>query len=708
MAYLNSKNIKVYPTAYRGVIDKKVFNPESRLNTEFNITNYFVNLLTIGENDDTGSFVVSYRDSILKFVIHGYFFEINVPNEFKTGECYGIIRVKALNTSADGDNTQYKSFTLSNVEDNNAILDKEITTGTYEFRALKLDRQSSSAQNTYSLHLLHNGAIPQASKLRFKSENISNGDNNTPINQSFTTTTLSAKEVTAHTSITTSIINANTIGSQEKPLENLYSKNVKVSESLTSKRLQAKTIGTDLNPVDNLYVTNIGSETKKVEQLYATNIGSSTAKVGSLNAEDIDSDTLHASNITTDNIGTTNRKVTTINAGTINSENLTSDIINTTNIGSIEDKITTINAENVNGKNITVANTLTATNIGSNTHKVEAIHATNIYGDNVTTNSLNSNSVSVTDELNTATATIPNLTTSTITSNGESIIISKPLSIHPQNDIVWGEIGANQESGKLKWSGSSDGAEIYYKVDNQDEGKLVFKMRDDFNTQFVFEHYDNSQSKYPLKIKENLLETTAITSTGNIKIVANGKDKIILETNGNITASNIVGSLNNKFQTTEGIGSTNQPIYLSADGVLTPINSTFGGDGQLWKVSTGTFNEDNTTIGTTTTPVYVNKGKITECIIAKIKQLTPDTNATTTDDDINKKVQPLLTYNDGFITLSDSVSNPKIILGSSSRKVQIPFMTLYKGGLRTMQAQISESGSVEALYLTVEEKEIDF
>lgn len=675
MAYLNSKNIKVYPTAYRGVIDKKVFNPESRLNTEFNITNYFVNLLTIGENENTGSFVVSYKENILKFVIHGYFFEINVPNEFTTGDCYGIIRVKPLNTSADGDNTQYKSFTLSNVEDNNAILDKEITTGNYEFRALKLDRQSSSAQNTYSLHLLHNGAIPQASKLRLKSENISNGDNSTPINQSFTTTTLSANTVTA-----------NTIGSQE-------------------------------NPVGKLYVTDIGSETKKVGQLYATNIGSSTAKVVALNADDIDSDTLHASNITTDTIGTTNRKVTTINAGTINSENLTSDIINTTNIGSIEDKITTINAENVNGKNITVANTLTATNIGSNTHKVEAIYATSIYGDNVTTNSLGSNSVSVTNNLNTATATIPNLTTSTITSNADSITISKQLSINPQTNIVWGEIGANQESGKLKWSGSTDGAEIYYKVDNQDEGKLVFKMRDNFNTQFVFEHYDNSQSKYPLKINENLLETTAITSTGEIKISNGGEAKITLDTNGNITARSIIGSLNNKFQTKSEIGSESRPIYLSKNGMLSPITSTFGGEGQLWKICKGTFEADNTIIGTTTTPVYVHEGKIEACSIpaTMLKRYDGD-DATSTiakDNKLWRHGFHLLAYektedNSGFKSANWDIANPAVETTDNSIKVKIPFLTVNSGVLRPMMTKTSVSGQVDILYLTVEEKDIDF
>ena len=675
MAYLNSKNIKVYPTAYRGVIDKKVFNPESRLNTEFNITNYFVNLLTIGENDNTGSFVVSYNDNILKFVIHGYFFEISVPNEFKTGECYGIIRVKALNTSADGDNTQYKSFTLSNVEDNNAILDKEITTGNYEFRALKLDRQSSSSQDTYSLHLLHNNIVPQASKLRLKSENISNGDNNTPINQSFTTGTLSATNVNT-TNISATNISAKNIGSTSKKIENLYSNNV-VSDSITS-------------------------------------------------------------------------------------------------------------------------NTITTTS-----------------------------------------AAIPTLNTNVITSNNSTIELQKSLDVYSSCNISWRDISDGQNSGGLKWGGSTDGAEIYYSVANSDEGRLNFVMKDDYNTQFVFTHYDGLTPVIPLKVTRAFIETTAINSTGNIKISSNG-DMITLDTSGNInavgnitTTGNINGKLNNNFQTTTigskttpifvgnnkiqatdatigtsirpifmqngaltplsgtqgsgtkpiyllngtltacsgnvansgnqlmymqngefkssaiNVGNTNQAVYLN-NGTITPITynsantnnlyyysqgvitensaiignvntpiyksktgfsqctSTFGGKGQLWKVSAGTFSDDTTTIGTTITPVYVTNGKITDCKITNITPSTPDTNVGTTDDGINKKAQPLLTYNEGFKTLSESVSNPKIISDSSSWKVQIPFMTLYRGELRTMQAQTGRSSSVSALYLTVEEREIDF
>ena len=83
MSYIDSKKIKVYPTAYRGdngASTPKMYNPESRLFTEQNIGRPYINLANYAKGDTKleGSFVISKNktDNPFKFVICGYYFEI--------------------------------------------------------------------------------------------------------------------------------------------------------------------------------------------------------------------------------------------------------------------------------------------------------------------------------------------------------------------------------------------------------------------------------------------------------------------------------------------------------------------------------------------------------------------------------------------------------------------------------------------------------
>ena len=93
---INSNYIKVYPTAYRGTNgitgDAKAFNPESRLNSEFNITN---GLRKLRLQD---SYIKEYDESNKKiiFCIAGYWFNI-------FGEGYDELRAwMNENPNADG------------------------------------------------------------------------------------------------------------------------------------------------------------------------------------------------------------------------------------------------------------------------------------------------------------------------------------------------------------------------------------------------------------------------------------------------------------------------------------------------------------------------------------------------------------------------------------------------------------------------------
>ena len=81
--FFESKNIKVFPCSYRGNYTENgvtyTFDPESRLNTEYN----FVNLPGFTGHE---SYIISYDsiDSLLKCVIGGYYFEINLEDIIET------------------------------------------------------------------------------------------------------------------------------------------------------------------------------------------------------------------------------------------------------------------------------------------------------------------------------------------------------------------------------------------------------------------------------------------------------------------------------------------------------------------------------------------------------------------------------------------------------------------------------------------------
>lgn len=75
MSYLKSLGVRVYPSALRGGTDgptrNTIYDPESRIGTEFNLTNA-VNRLTI---DGSFSIDAAHQSGWLQFSIHGYYFK---------------------------------------------------------------------------------------------------------------------------------------------------------------------------------------------------------------------------------------------------------------------------------------------------------------------------------------------------------------------------------------------------------------------------------------------------------------------------------------------------------------------------------------------------------------------------------------------------------------------------------------------------------
>jgi hypothetical protein len=188
MAKLKSTAVKVYPSAFRGLATGMKYNPEARLNTEFNVTN-LINRLASKD-----SFVISWNPTtnVIIFNIHGYYFENNLTEFLSTGagstwtNVYARIRLLPfLNDEGEpsAPNTKYKAITLAGTSDVGTIPSPgvilDVTTSSIDtFFGIDLnDSATSSLESTdYELHLLSGGpsawAVPLTSRLKFVATDV--------------------------------------------------------------------------------------------------------------------------------------------------------------------------------------------------------------------------------------------------------------------------------------------------------------------------------------------------------------------------------------------------------------------------------------------------------------------------------------------------------------------------------------------------------
>jgi hypothetical protein len=189
--YLKSTAVKVFPSAFRGPSSGSTkYNPEARLNTEFNVTN-LTNRLASKDN-----FVIDWSSGtkIIKFNIHGYYFEANLTEFLGVGgegaswtNLYASIKIIPFITDegeAPALNTKYKALTLVGATDSGdsianpsgRILDVA-DGGTFIFEGLKLsETPGTPGSNIYELHLLSGGpsawAVPLTSRLKFVATDV--------------------------------------------------------------------------------------------------------------------------------------------------------------------------------------------------------------------------------------------------------------------------------------------------------------------------------------------------------------------------------------------------------------------------------------------------------------------------------------------------------------------------------------------------------
>ena len=176
--YLPSKSVKVFPCSYRGnyeikdattTINKRfTFDPEARLNTEYNYTNSYSK---IGGVD---SYIINISDSedqdLLKFVLYGYYFEIknwktyfnDITNLYVYLQVNKKIELSAENTADSQRNTEI----LSSWENSAELLDfKDDKTNEYYFSGLLLTKNDYITAYTAKLCLKLNSDWNQAAFL---------------------------------------------------------------------------------------------------------------------------------------------------------------------------------------------------------------------------------------------------------------------------------------------------------------------------------------------------------------------------------------------------------------------------------------------------------------------------------------------------------------------------------------------------------------
>lgn len=199
MAYLDSNKVKVYPTAYRNTENQsgKPFNPESRLNTEHNITEQahrFVSKSKVG-------FVQSYDTTkkVAVVCIKGYWFELDLSSYLNTlpdtaSFIYATIEVKAIDESSDPNNIKYRGWTLASIaDDTNTFLDdmNEQFTG-IEISTSVPSHTSTDYKKFYTLPVLYRGSLASGwdiipgGQFKFTENDIQDSGSTQSISQSFT------------------------------------------------------------------------------------------------------------------------------------------------------------------------------------------------------------------------------------------------------------------------------------------------------------------------------------------------------------------------------------------------------------------------------------------------------------------------------------------------------------------------------------------
>lgn len=153
--YFKSKDVRVFPSSFRGTYDNTTtFDPEARLNTE-------ANFIVPKISGNKASYIVNYNTNTIKFVLGGYYFEINNLNNYDLKGKYLNIKLRditiAENQNANNKDSERKTSLLNTWEANSDhVLDVVDTEDSISyFSGLKISAISSESTAYASIKLFN-------------------------------------------------------------------------------------------------------------------------------------------------------------------------------------------------------------------------------------------------------------------------------------------------------------------------------------------------------------------------------------------------------------------------------------------------------------------------------------------------------------------------------------------------------------------------
>jgi hypothetical protein len=154
--YFKSKDVRVFPSSFRGTYDDTIFDPEARLNTEANFIGPKI-------NGNKASYIVNYNTGTIKFVLGGYYFEINNLTDYNLSDKYLNIKLRevtiAENQNTDNVDSERKTALLDTWEEDNSdhVLDFSVSLDSgdpvYYFSGLKISTISPESTAYASIKL---------------------------------------------------------------------------------------------------------------------------------------------------------------------------------------------------------------------------------------------------------------------------------------------------------------------------------------------------------------------------------------------------------------------------------------------------------------------------------------------------------------------------------------------------------------------------
>ena len=411
--YIESGKVKFYPSAYRQYQDggeTKNINPESELNTEYNITSHIAKLL----KKSKGSFIVDYVENVkLEFYLGGYYIHITSPQDIigafpNATKIWANMKVAPF-TPTDNTKGFSELYEVVDYEDSNknideldnsvvsfkgiAFLDTKDQTATFSLCLFsRKDTTSSWHTHTSSEYILdtseiynENGDTDISSEfysLKIKTDDLYSelgkiGD--ATVNNTLTVdgTTTFNKQVDFKGNLVPTNNNQVNIGSSDKEFANIYvNKITGVSE--VDNGQNNITIKSSIVPSGNV---NLGSTDNKIANLYVNDISCTNEIV----INDVD-----AVNGSID-YATINSNLEVIGDATFDtSVEFAGDLLPTSgsqiDIGRSQTPIANVYAENFTATNITLKSQLIpdgTVTLGLVSNPITNIYATNIYGTNL-------------------------------------------------------------------------------------------------------------------------------------------------------------------------------------------------------------------------------------------------------------------------------------------------------------------------------------